>query len=324
MSGVDLWMSLWLTTLSPPKKGRGYDREVSKAVFFWGHYFPTGTCISCHECQVIYHKQSIIWYGKRKQALRKKPKQNKKKHRHTLIQGPGKLKPKWLEQTPKIWLLLLRRKKVCYFIVSEIHTDLLHLLLAVNECEMSVLVCRWRVSVHLSLCYFPVIKQIICALVLSSWTQGTVSFFSALRSDGLWAYWDLIYSSASACQSLIKTPLRGLKMDVGKCVCVCVWELQWTNNGQREIDGNGGRVKHFKCERLQNSHRSQGHFSPARHLSFPPSLLLPFFLPFPFPLDSLSPSLHRFLLCLWALTLYPLSIHLPLPPLPLFHSPSSH
>lgn len=64
---------------------------------------------------------------------------------------------------------------------------------------------------------------------------------------------------------------------------------------ERQTKTERKRVKHFKCEHSQNSHCSQGHFSPAHHLSFPPSVLLPFFFPFPFPLDSLSPSLPPFI-----------------------------
>lgn len=64
---------------------------------------------------------------------------------------------------------------------------------------------------------------------------------------------------------------------------------------ERRTETERKRVKHLKCERLQNSHCSQGHFSPAHHLSFPPFLLLPVFILFPFPLDFLSPFLPPFI-----------------------------
>lgn len=87
-------------------------------------------------------------------------------------------------------------------------------------------------------------------------------------------------------------------------------------------------MRHFKCECLQNSHCSQGHFAPARHLSFsPPSLLPPFFLPFPFApqfpfsippfiafsfVSKLSPSIPYLSISLFPLT--PLSLSFsPLP-----------
>lgn len=67
-----------------------------------------------------------------------------------------------------------------------------------------------------------------------------MSFFLLLRSD-------LIYTSASDCQSLSKPPLRGPKMDVGKCVCVCVFGCtQRSPSGQitdRETEMDVNRVK---------------------------------------------------------------------------------
>lgn len=85
-------------------------------------------------------------------------------------------------------------------------------------------------------------------------------------------------------------------------------------------------MRHFKCERLQNSHCSQGHFAPARHLSFPHLSFYPSFSPFHSPLNSLFPSLPPFIVFSFVSKLSPsipyLSISLfPLTPLSPTFSP---
>lgn len=64
-------------------------------------------------------------------------------------------------------------------------------------------------------------------------------------------------------------------------------------------------MKHFKFERLQNSHCSQGHFSPARHLCFPP--LSPSILLSPPAIPSWLPSSLPSLLPPLSLSSHPLS-----------------